>query len=109
MNFLYVAARQKNTAWRKQRTGNGKRIPYFNEENLRVLRVLGETPAFKGIRPHEDDSPIQVSKKNPKGSDVNAQQCHGEVVAETPEITKAANTGAFINFLTCILFNFLTI
>ena len=90
-----ISACQKNTAWRKQRTGNAKRVPYFNEENLRVLRVLGETPAYKGIHPHGDDTPIQISAKNKMASESAVKQCNAEMVAETPEITKSANTGGF--------------
>ena len=88
-----LTARQKNTAWRKQCTGNGHRIPYFNEENLRVLRVLGETPAYQGIQPHRDDTPIQISAKNVKASESTVKQCNAELIAETPQITKSANTG----------------
>ena len=68
-------------------------MAYFNDENLHVLRALGETPSFKGIRPHKDDTPIQISKKNPMASNSTAQQCNAEVIGDMPQITKSANTG----------------
>ena len=50
------------------RIGNGKHTAYFNKEIFRVLRILGHPPAYKGIRPDDDDNPIQISRKNKMSS-----------------------------------------
>ena len=90
-----ITARKKNTAWKKHRTGNPRSVAYFNEENLRVLQIVGETPAYKGIRPDKDDTPIQISSKNKMASATNAKQCNAELIEETPAITQAANIGHY--------------
>ena len=98
--FIFVA-RKKNTAWKKHRTGNSRSVAYFNEENLHVLQIVGETPAYSGIRPDKDDTPIQISRKNAMASASTAKQCNSEIIAQTPEITKAANMG------NCYIFHFI--
>ena len=77
----------------KNRTGNGKRVAYFNEENLRVLQVLKKTPAYAGIRKDSDDTPIQIHTSNAAGSEANALQCSGKLVGETSALTRGINTG----------------
>ena len=54
---------------------------------------MGETSAYKGIRPDKDDTPIQVSRKNPSATQATAKQCNAEMFAEVPAITQAANIG----------------
>ena len=93
VHFSFNLACKKNTAWKKHRTGNVRRVAYFNEENLCVLWILGETPTYKGINPDKDDTPIQISTRNVAGNESNALQCSGELVSETSELTKAVNTG----------------
>ena len=90
--LFIIVARQKNTNWQKKRTGNGKKVAALNNQNLRVLQVLGETPAYAEIRRHDDDSPIQVSAQNAMGTNENAAQCHRFMLAKTPEVTQAINT-----------------
>ena len=68
-------------------------MAYFNDENLRVLYILGHTPSFSGIRPHDDDTPIEVSTKNIAGNSSNAAQYHGTLINETSAITATVNTG----------------
>ena len=70
-------------------------MAFFNEENLKVLQIVGETPAYKGIRSDKDDTPIQISSKNKMASSTNAKQCNAELLAETPAITQAANIGYY--------------
>ena len=91
---ICIFSSEKNTAWRKHRTGNTISVAYFNDENLRVLHIIGDMPAYQGIRSDRDDTPIQISKRNPMATQSNAQQCSSEIISDTPEITRAANTGS---------------
>ena len=61
-----------------------------------MLRILGETPAYKGIKTDSNDTPIQISRRNVIGNAANAKQCSGELIADTSEVTKAVSTGLWI-------------
>ena len=74
-------------------TACSKQVAFFNEENLRILAILGKTPAYAGIRHDDDDTPIEVSTKNPTGTASNATQCQGQLIAETSAVTRTVNLG----------------
>ena len=67
----------------------------FNDTDLAVLRILGETPSFKRIISRSFDTPIVMTKTSKKATVTNAQMCRAEVVGEADLLTKAINTGDF--------------
>ena len=76
-------------------TGNPPPCPMFNDIDLSVLRILGETPGFKGVVPRKFDSPIIMTKSSKNSTVTNAQMCRAEVVGEPDLITQAINKGMF--------------
>ena len=76
----------------KATTGNYKPCPYFNEQDIAILRILGETPSFKGIRPARFDMPIVVTKSS-SVSTKDAARCNAKVVGSTSSIEDAINSG----------------
>ena len=72
----------------------------FNDIDLSVLCIMGETPLFKGVVPRKFDSPIIMTKSSKSSTVTNAQMCRAEVVGEPDLITQAINKGLFaINIL----------
>ena len=71
----------------------------FNDTDLAVLRILGETPGFKGVVPRKFDSPIVMTKSSKTSTVANAQMCRAEVVGEPDLITQVINKGIFANYV----------
>ena len=75
--------------------GTGNRTPCanFNWIDLAILRIMGEKPNFKGIKPRSNDTPIVFSKKNPKSTETTAKLCKADLEGQASELEKAINTG----------------
>ena len=80
--------------WNKYHvTGNKAPCASFNGIDLAILRILGEKPNFKGIKPRNNDTPIVFSKQNTKSTEMNAKLCRATVEGEASELERAINTG----------------
>ena len=80
--------------WMKyQGTGNRPPCAYFNWIDEAILRILGEKPNFKGVKPRENDTPIVFSKKNKKCNESTAKLCKAKLQGEASQLEVAINTG----------------
>ena len=84
--------------WGKHITGNPPPCAVFNEQDLAILRILGDTPSFRGIRSRTFDTPIMMAAPSNRSQAVVAIQCRATVDNAPSNITTAINTG-IINFL----------
>ena len=94
MKYFYFSfsAKDKNRALHEHKTGGGPQPPPLNEIDKAILRILGDSPAFKGVSDATSDSKIELTRTY-RMIDHMAQRCQTEIVAETPSLTKAMNTG----------------
>ena len=89
--FLFLA-KTKLRAHREHETGGGPPPPAYNDLDLTVLRILGETPSFVGVIERETDSGIEMPMKKKK-NDLEVRRCNANVVAESTGLTLAINSG----------------
>ena len=100
-NF-YVVARDKVKQQKDHVTGNftGPTPAKLNKIDLFILAMLGESPSFKGVAGEEMDTQIEIPKANTKGatsmSNYEAKKCRTTLISQTPDMTKAINSGKFI-------------
>ena len=99
-------ARNKNKLWGKHITGNPPPCALFNEQDLAVLRILGDTPAFRGTRRRAFDTPIVMAAPSNRKQAVVAIQCNAGVESGPSNITASLNTGSY---LTCKNFGYIDI
>ena len=72
----------------------------FNDQDLAILHILGNTPSFKGVKTRSFDTPIVMAKQSMRATTSNAKACNAEVVASTSNITQSINTGMALNMQT---------
>ena len=79
--------------WGKHVTGNPAPCAYFNDQDLAILRILGDTPSFRGVKKRSFDTPIVMSRSGHRNVPLNANTCRAELTGQTALLTKAINTG----------------
>ena len=99
-----ISARTKNRLWGKHVTGNPAPCPIFNDQDLAILRILGDTPSFKGVKGRKFDTPIVMSTDSQRTTFRNVRACRADVVATSSNITKSINTGWWVE---CMFLGFL--
>ena len=90
---IIILACTKNRLGGKHVTGNPAPCTYFNDQDLAILRILGDTPSFRGVKKRPFDTPIVMSRKGPRNVQSNINACRAEVTGATAQLTKALNTG----------------
>ena len=88
-------AKEKSRLHKKHVTGGGPPPPDYNEMDLAILRILGDSPAFKGVPVDDDDdldSTIEVTK-DPSVTDSMLKKCNALAVGRTSSVVKALNSG----------------
>ena len=60
--------------------------------DLIMMRILGETPSFKGIKGNEHDSPIEMMRKE-HVTQKEAAQCNANLVGNVSPLAEAVNSG----------------
>ena len=93
--YIIFVARNKKKLWGKHITCNPPPCAVFNEQDLAILRILGETPAFRGIRNCGFDTPIVMAVPTNRSQAVVAIQCRAGVENGASNITTALNTGQY--------------
>ena len=88
----FFSAKDKSGAIWEHKTGGGPQPSQLNDIDWAILRILGDSPAFKGITDGSHDSKVEMTRTY-RMVDHMAERCNTQVVAETPSLTKAMNTG----------------
>ena len=57
-----------------------------------MLRILGDTPSFRGIRDSQHDTPIELTRTENVG-EREAAQCNATLAGSTSPVTEALNSG----------------
>ena len=91
-NIIVLVAKLKLRLHHEHETGGGPLPPDYNEMDLAVLHILGNSPSFIGIVDRDTDTGIEMPLKKRK-SNLEVKRCNASVVAETAGTTKALNTG----------------
>ena len=86
----------KNRLWGKHVTGNPALCAYYNDQDLAILNILGDSVAFTGVKGRKFDTPIVMPHNAMRTTESNAKQCRAEIVASTLNITTSINTGIVI-------------
>ena len=71
---LIFVAQTKNWLWGKHVTGNPQPCAYFNDLDLAILRILGNSAAFCGVKKCAYDTPIVMASPQSRVDVANATQ-----------------------------------
>ena len=96
--FIFIfLAKEKLQLHKKHETGGGPPPPDYNEMDLAILRILGDSPAFKGIPVDDDDmeSTFEVTKDT-SVTEKMLKKCNALAVGRTSSIARALNSGTCI-------------
>ena len=83
-------------AIRKYVTGNPDPPKDLTPNEEAILRILGESPGFRGIVEADGDTPIEVSKKK-NVAELAMKAARAEPIGELSIISTAINTGDLKN------------
>ena len=95
--YLVILAKKKKLKHTKHVTGGGPPLPNYNNTDLEVLRIIGDSPVFTGVTTQSaSDTPIVITQSDPV-TQQDKNLATASIVGNAAEIAKAWNDDIHIN------------
>ena len=80
------------------KTGNKVPIPVLSAKDDAILRILGETPSFRGVQSADHETPIEANVSSQDVNPIGMETSMAQPIGEVSEVTKAINSGKLQSF-----------
>lgn len=92
--FIFTA-KDKLKLHRKHVTSGGKAPPDFTENDTNILRIIGESPVYIGVRDGTFDTGVERTVMNCTTGNSVKGSLKTSLLPATSEMVEALNTGTF--------------